>query len=146
MTPEAYAADVVTKWREGLAAWGQQPERIAKFRNAADVTIYTPGSNAGVPLNVLRSFSAPPEAVMDDADLVRDRITSAASGLLALLDVDADPVRSREHILLSNLLSHHWRAGKDVDLAGLIHGIQVPPFDRVGILDLETFFPVLHGF
>jgi len=138
---EEYAAAVATQWRDGLAAWQQQPERIAKFRDSAEVAIYTPGSSAGRPLNVLRSFAAPPAAVMDDADLVRDRITSAASGLLALLNIDADPVRSREHILLSNLLSHHWRAGNDVDLAGLIHGIQAPPFTKVGILDLDTFFP-----
>jgi len=140
-SPDTYSADVAQRWREGLAAWGQQPERIARFRDSADVAIYTPGSGAGLQLNVLRSFAAPPAAVMDDEDLVRDRITSAASGLLALMNIEADPVRSREHILISNLLSTAWRAGRDIDLPGLIQAIQSPPFKKVGVLDLESFFP-----
>ena len=92
-------------------------------------------------LTILKSFDAPPQQVIDDGDAFRDRVQSAASGVLALLGIDADPVKSREHILLSNVLSWAWQAGRDLDLPSLIHEIQQPPFQRVGVVDLETFFP-----
>ena len=98
----------------GAKAWprgAKTRERIRTFRDAVDIAIYTPGSNAGLPLTVLRSFTAPPAAVRDDADALRERIQAAVSGLLALLGIDADPLRSREHILLSNLLDRAWRDG-----------------------------------
>lgn len=141
MTADQFAELVAKSWRDGLAQWGQPPERIQRFRDAADIAIYTPGSNAGLPLTVLRSFAAPSPQVIEDADLFRDRISSAASGLLALLGIDADPVRSREHILISNILMHEWKAGRNLDIARLIGEIQTPPFEKVGIMDLESFFP-----
>ncbi len=142
MTPDQYAARVADMWRNGLASWGQAPDRIAKFRNSVDMSIYTPGSSAGLPLTVLRSFSAPSDAVLNDSDAFRERVSSAASGLLALLGIDADPVRSREHILISNILTRAWQDGRSLDIARLIGEIQTPPFEKVGIMDLETFFPV----
>jgi hypothetical protein len=126
---------------EGLAAWGQDPARIAKFRDSVDTAIYTPGSSAGLSLTILRSFAAPPAALLADGDALRERIMSAVSGLLALLGIDADPLRSREHILLSNIFDRAWRAGHDIDLGGLIHDIQTPPFAQVGVVPLDSFFP-----
>lgn len=146
LTPEAYAAETAGKWRKGLADWGQDPARIRRLKDAVETTIYTPGSTAGVPLTVLKSFDAPPPAVADDPEALRERVTSTTSGLLALLGVDADPVKSREHILVSNLLEHAWRAGRGLDVAGLIREIQQPPFDRLGVLDLESFFPAKDRF
>ncbi|MCB1219002.1 ATP-binding protein, partial [bacterium] len=128
-------------WRNGLAVWDQDPDRIGRYTGAADRVIFTPGSRAGVPLAVLRSFAAPPAAVRDDADALREKITGAVSGLCALLDLDADPLRSRDHILLSSLLDHAWREGRDLGLADLIRQIQAPPFDRLGVFDLESFYP-----
>ena len=98
------------------------------------------------PLTVLRSFAAPDAAILNDSEALRDRIMSAVSGLLALLQVDADPISSREHILLSSILDHAWRAGNDVDMGTLIRSIQAPPFDKVGFLDLESFFPASDRF
>ena len=141
MTADEFAAETARVWRQGLADWDQTPERIARFREAVDVSIYTPASEAGLPLTVLRSFAAPSDAILNDADAMRERITASVSGLLALLGISADPIRSREHILLSNLLDRAWREGRDVDLGGLIHGIQSPPFDKVGFMDLDSFFP-----
>ena len=109
MDPAEYAKRTATTWRRGLADWGQDPSRISKFRDAVDITIYTPGSTAGLPLTVMRSFAVPPPAVMDDSDAQREAIMSAVSGLLALLGIAADPIRSREHILLSNIFAHAWR-------------------------------------
>ncbi|MAT69545.1 MAG: ATP-binding protein [Planctomycetaceae bacterium] len=141
LSPDDFAAQTAELWRNGLGKWGQSGERIGRYNAAVDKVIYTPGSTAGVPLTILKSFNAPPSAVMNDGDAYRDRVQSAASGVLALLGIDADPVKSREHILLSNVLDHAWRDGRDLDLAALIHEIQTPPFKRVGVVDLDTFFP-----
>jgi len=145
-TVDEFAAQEAGKWREGLTAWGEDAARIAMYRQAADIAIYTPGSNAGLPLTVLRSFDAPPPAVLQDNDAFRERVTSAVSGVLALLGIDADPLRSREHILLASLLDKSWRDGVNLQIADLIRGIQSPPFDKVGLLDLETFFPAADRF
>jgi hypothetical protein len=141
MTPDQFAAETARRWRRGLADWGQDAARIERFRAAVDIPIYTPGSNAGLPLTVLRSFDAPAPQLIEDADAFRQRVNSSASGLLALLGIDADPVRSREHILISILLDRAWRSGRNVDIAALIREIQRPPLEQVGVLDLETFYP-----
>ncbi len=141
IAPEALAAKTAQAWREGLAAWGQSPERIARFRDAADAAIYTPGSQAGLPVSVLKSFAAPPPKLREDPEVLRERITGATSGLLALLGIDADPLQSREHMLLANILEAEWRGGRDASIADLIRLIQAPPFDRLGVLDLESFYP-----
>jgi hypothetical protein len=136
-----HAAKTAESWKNGLAEWGQAPERIAKLRAAADVTLYTPGAETGLPLSVLRSFSAPPAELLADAGALRDRVGSVVSGLLSLLGVEADPLQSREHILLANILEGAWRAGLSLDMTGLIQAVQKPAFDKLGAFDLETFFP-----
>ncbi len=141
VTVDEYAKETAKRWKEGLAEWGQEPERIQRFRDSVDMAIYTPGSNAGLPLTVLRSFAAPPAAILDDSDAFRERVSSATSGLLALLGINADPVRSREHILVSNIFTQAWQQGRGLDLARLIGEIQSPKFNKVGIVDLESFYP-----
>lgn len=138
---DEYAAKTAAKWQDGLAQWGEDGARIKRFRESADVAIYTPGSSAGLGLTVLRSFAAPGPELVQDAEALRERVTAAASGLLALLGVDADPLRSREHILLSTLFDRAWKDGKDIDLGELIRNIQSPPFDKLGVMDLESIFP-----
>ena len=144
--PPTLAAKTAERWKNGLAEWGQQPERIARLRESADIVIYTPGSSAGLPLTVLRSFKAPPAAVRDNGEAFRDSLQSAASGLLGLMGIDADPVRSREHILISNILAQAWQDGRDVELGELIHSIQSPPLQKIGVIDLESFFPAKDRF
>ncbi len=122
-------------------SWDEGPDRIRRFCDAVDRVIYTPGSSAGIPITVLKSFAAPPAELVADADAFSERIASATSGLLALMGIDADPVRSREHIFLSTLLDTAWRAGKDVDLRQLIQDIKRPPITKVGAVDLESFYP-----
>lgn len=135
------AAALAERWRKGLADWGQDGARIRKLRAAADLAIYTPGSSAGTPISVLRSFKAPSAQLMGDTDLYRERVQATAMGILTLMGVDADPLTSREHVLIANLLDHAWQNGQDLDVAGLIRAIQQPPFERVGVLDVESFFP-----
>ena len=140
-TVDEYAEATALLWRNGLEQWGQDGDRIARFRDSVDLAVYTPGSTAGISLSVLRSFAAPSAAVSADEDALRERVQASVSGLLSLLGVDADPITSREHILLSNLVDGSWREGRDLDLAELIRQVQAPPFDKLGVVDLETFFP-----
>ncbi|MEO8019175.1 MAG: ATP-binding protein [Pseudomonadota bacterium] len=136
-----FAATTAETWKRGLAEWGQAPERIGRLRAAADVAIYTPGAETGLPLSVLRSFLPPPAELLADAGALRDRVGSVVSGLLSLLGIEADPIGSREHILLANILEGAWRAGLSLDMTGLIQAVQKPAFDKLGAFDLETFFP-----
>jgi hypothetical protein len=145
-TPEQFAARTAEQWRTGLADWGQDGARIARLRDTVDLAIYTPGSTAGLSLTVLRSFDAPPPALVSQVEAYRQRISSTVSGLLALLGVVVDPISSREHILLSNVLDYTWRAGTNLDMAGMIRAVQSPPFQEVGVMDLETFFPARDRF
>jgi hypothetical protein len=136
-----YAKTTADTWKQGLADWQQDGERIQRLRDAADVVVYTPGSRAGRPLSLLRSFSPPDAVTLGDGAALKECIGSAVSGLLGLVGIDADPLKSREHIFLANLLEHSWRAGVSLDLAGLIQAVQKPPFDKVGVFDIETFYP-----
>ncbi|WP_373500251.1 ATP-binding protein [Desulfococcus sp.] len=141
MTPEQYAACEAEAWRTGLGEWGQGPERIARLASAAELAVYTPGSTAGRPVSVLRNFAPPPPGLMEDADLLRERIQSTVTGLLGLLGLDADPMAGREHILIANIFETAWAEGRTLDLAGLIRAVQAPPFERVGVMPMEMFFP-----
>ena len=141
LSVDAYAAKIAERWRNGLEDWHQPTSRISKLANACDFNIFTPGSDAGIPVSILSSFAAPPAEMQEDADLMRDRVSTTATSVLGLLGIDADPIRSREHILLTTVLDHFWRQGKDLDLGALIRHVQQPPVERVGVMDLETFFP-----
>jgi hypothetical protein len=140
------ARQTAENWKAGLAEWGQDGARIARLRGAAEVCIYTPGSEAGLPLSVLASFAPPARPAAEGGEALRDRIRGVVSGILALIQLDADPLRSREHILLSNILDRAWREGRALDLGTLIAEIQSPPFDKVGFVDLESFFPAKDRF
>jgi hypothetical protein len=146
LTRDAYAAQQAELWRKGLAEWGEDGARIQRLRDAAEIVVYTPGSTAGVPISIVKSFAAPPAAVREDTELFRERIGTTATSLLGLLGIDADPLRSREHILLAKLLETAWREGRDLDLTELIRQIQAPSFAKVGALDLEAFFPAKDRF
>ena len=126
-------------WTKGLGDWGQDGARIQRLRDAADFKIYTPGSDAGLPVSVLGSFAPP--ADRSDAEAVGDQIGAIATGLLALLGIDADPIKSREHILLSSILGAAWASGQALDIPALIAQIQTPPFAKIGVLGLDSFYP-----
>ena len=141
ITQDELASETADKWRSGLQSWGQTSERIQRLKNAVDISIYTPGSNIGLPMTVLKSFDAPPPEVRDDKELMGDRVTGAVSGLLTLMGIDADPMTSTEHILLSSILQKQWRQGKNVGIGQLIRLIQKPPLERIGVVDLDSFMP-----
>jgi hypothetical protein len=136
---DEHARVVAAQWRDGLAASGQDGARIARLRAAVDLALYTPGLATGRPLSVLRSLAAPAGAKPGESE--EDRVSAAAASLLALLGLEADPLRSREHILLANLIGLAWREGQSLELPELIRRVQRPPLARVGVLDLEAFYP-----
>jgi hypothetical protein len=146
LTLADFAAQQAELWRKGLANWDQDGERIRRLRAAAEFVIYTPGSNAGVPVSILNSFAAPPQTILSDSELLRERLSSTVSGLLALLGIDADPTRSREAIFLANLLQRAWQEQRDLDLGALIQQIQNPTVQRIGVMDVETFYPAKDRF
>ena len=141
VTTDEYAKQQADLWKNGLAKWGEDGARIAMLKAAADFTIYTPGSNAGVPVSIVKSFAAPSAELADDRELMRDRVSATATALLSLVGVEGDPLQSREHILVSTILDTAWRDGRNLDLATLIQQVQTPPVSRIGVLDLEAFFP-----
>jgi hypothetical protein len=141
INPDTDANEEAELWKNGLQAWGQDGARVQKLKDAAEFVIYTPGSNAGIPVSIIKSFAAPPTEVLDDNESFTGKVNSTATSLLALAGIDADPLKSREHILVSTILASEWKNGKDLDLAALIQQIQNPPFKKVGVLDLDSFFP-----
>lgn len=141
-TTAEYAATMAETWAKGLAQWGQSPERIRRLRDAAEFVVYTPGSDAGIPVSVLHSLRAPSLSWDDHEETLRELVAGTVSALLGLVGVEADPIRSREHILLANIFELAWRRGQDLDLAQLIEAIQRPPMRKLGVFDVDAFFPV----
>lgn len=135
----AYAEQMSARWRQGLAETAQTPERIARLKASSEWRIYTPGSEAGLPLSILGTFTAPKAGL--SREVLTQKIDATATALLGLTGIAGDPVQSREHILIAQLLLHFWSAGKDLDLPSLILHIQNPPIRTVGAYNLETFFP-----
>ncbi len=141
ITVDQLAEKTATTWREGLAAQGIGPERIQQLRDAADVTVYTPGSSAGVPLDMIGSLRAPALSWESEAETLRDEIEGTVTSLLGLVGITADPLSSREHVLLANLIENAWRAGRNLDLGALIGEIQSPPVRKLGVFEIDAFFP-----
>jgi len=141
-TPGADAAAVASKaaesWRSGLASWSIDGTRMRALKDAADLSIYTPGSTSGMPINVLGALEPSPGA---DAEARADEIEAFVSGVLTLIDRPADPVAGREHILLSNLVARAWDTNEPIDLAALVAQVATPPIRKLGVFDLDTFFP-----
>ncbi len=134
------------RMEKSLLDSGQPVARVARLKRSAEVVVYTPGSEAGVPLSVLGSLGAPSLEIRSSPESMRARVQTTASALLGLAGIDADPVQSREHVLVSTLLEQAWAAGGGFDLAGLIRAVQTPPFASIGVLDLESFYPKSERF
>lgn len=141
LSQDDYAKSEAKKWKTGLDDWGQSSERIRELNKKVDIQIYTPGSNSGIPLRILNSFEVPSQEILDDTDLFHELISTNVTGILGLLGMDADPIQSREHILLSNIMMHFWNQGLPLDMTRLIQSLQNPPVDKIGIFDIDSFYP-----
>jgi hypothetical protein len=139
--PDELAAMTADMWKNGLAGWELGPDRMRELGMRAGLTIYTPGSSAGVPINILGSLTAPEGNFDEDAETYRDEIEGYVQSLLTLAGIESDPVSGPEHILLATIIEDAWKKGSGLDLAGLINGILTPPIRKLGVFDLDTFFP-----
>lgn len=135
------AAETAETWKKGLASWDQDGERIRRLRDSADFALYTPGSSAGRMVSVLDSLEAPPPALVAERDTLVELVNAAASSLLALLGIEADPMQSREHVLLASILLHAWEKGENLSLAALIGAVAQPPFAQIGVFPVDAFYP-----
>jgi hypothetical protein len=142
-TVEALAEDTAKRWKDGLAKWEIDGERVRAVSEAVEYAIFTPGSDAGIPVSILASLAAPDLDWNKDEEILREKIVSTVTALLGLVGIEADPVRSREHILLANLFENAWRAEKDVTLEELIRLVQTPPesMKKLGAFEINQFFP-----
>lgn len=142
LEPNEFARDVAQRWREGLSSWGIGPQRLAALKNAAEFNIYTPGSDAGLPISILDAMHAPREGWAGNEEYHRERIRGITTALLALTGTKTpNSVNSREHVLISNLFEYAWRNGIDLNLQDIIVQVQQPPFNKLGVLDIDSFFP-----
>lgn len=141
-----YAKQEADKWKKGLTDWNQDGARIKRLRESADFAIYTPGSNSGIPVSILKSFEVPAKEILQDSEAIREKISSTVTSLLSLVGIDANPIESREHILISSIMEYSWKAGKNLDIPSIIQLIQSPPINKIGVLDTESFFPSKERF
>ena len=146
LSVEEFSQQQADLWKKGLEEWGQTGERIQRLREAAEFVVYTPGSSAGLPISILKSFATPEAAVLEDGELFQDRVGTTVISLLNLVGIEAEAVQSREHILLSTIFGWAWKNGEDLSLEAIIRYVQDPPMEKVGVLDLETFYPAKERF
>jgi len=135
-----YAKKISTEWKEGLESWGQSSDRVQKFHDVQK-TIYTPGSSAGVSINVMSSLEAPPAQILEDGDTFSSYLKSTTTSLLSLVGINADPLESKEYILLAQIITKSWLANEDLTIEGIIGKILTPPFKKIGVLPLDDFYP-----
>lgn len=138
--PKAYAKEISELWKNGIESWDQDKERVEKF-HSVDKTIYTPGSSSGVSINVMSSLEAPSAEVMEQSDTLASYLKSTVTGLLSFVGVDADPLESKEYILLAQIISKAWVSKEALSIEHLIGKIINPSFDKIGVLPLEDFYP-----
>jgi len=141
-----YAADAAARWREGLQAWGIVPDRLHWLKRAAQYSIYTPGSDSGLPISILDAMQAPAEGWGGFEEAHRERISGIVTALLGLIGRQVEPVKDREHVLIANIFEHAWRQGQSLTLEDVIVQVQQPPFAKLGVFDVDTFFPEKERF
>ncbi len=135
---EERAETTAQSWKKGIESWHQDSERAARLKQV-DVTLYTPGSNAGVSIDILSTLRAPDADLMQEADLYASVLSSTVASLLSLVGEESD-AHAKSFGFLSALIDHLWRHGGSFDFAHLIGAILLPPFERVGVLSLDQFF------
>ena len=140
VTPDEMAASTAQRWREGLGDWGQDGARVGRLRDAATVSVYTPGATAGLGLSVLGAL-APPPGVEPGGDAFRDRVDAAVGSILSLVGIEADPLASPEHVFLARVVGDAWAAGRALTVADLIRSLQTPPFSEIGVMEVDAFYP-----
>ncbi len=137
MDLSSYAADIAQTWRDGLQQWGIVPDRLRWLKGASQLSIYTPGSDAGLPISILASLRAPRESWQGQEEIIRERISGLVTALFTLVGMSFEPVKDVEHVLVSNIIENSWRQGKDLTLEDIVLQIQEPPFDKLGVFPID---------
>jgi hypothetical protein len=141
-TLDQAAEEASEAWKTGLAQWDVDVEQLSVLKQAAQFAVFTPGSDAGLPVSILASLKAPGVPWEENREVLREQISGTVTALLGLVGIlNVDPVRSREHILLANIFEEAWKNGRDLDLETLILQTQTPPFKKLGVFEVNTFFP-----
>lgn len=135
----AFSADTAQRWRDGLTSWSIVPDRVRWLKRAAKYSIYTPGSDAGLPISILASLRAPKEGWVGNEEANREKINGIVSALLALIGLQVEPVKDKEHVLVANIFEYAWRQGKDLTLEDIILQVQKPPFDKLGVFPIDSY-------
>ncbi|PIE02873.1 MAG: hypothetical protein CSA81_05060 [Acidobacteria bacterium] len=135
------AEKTAQKWEAGINSYGQDKSRIAALKSKAEFTVYTPGHTAGNSVSILKQFDAPSEDLIRERSTLNSLINATVTSLLALIDISADPLKSREHILISCILLHYWTEGKSLTMEELIGQVVSPPFQKIGVFPLDQFYP-----
>ncbi|NQS72298.1 MAG: ATP-binding protein [Desulfobulbaceae bacterium] len=141
MTIQEWAAHTATSWQQGLTSWDQDGSRIRRLRESADFAVYSPGSSAGRMVSIVDSLAAPPADVLADQDMLTELVNVSVSSLLGLLGIEADPIKSREHVLLATILLNAWERGESLNFASLIGAVAQPPFAQIGVFPVDAFYP-----
>ena len=141
LSPAEFASREASKWEKGLAGWGIDSKRINRMRDSVNFSIFTPGSDAGIRIDLLGSFRCPPENIFSDRDLFLERVQGTATNLLSLLNIESDLISGREHLLISRILENTWMEGRNVDLPMMIAQVQDPPFSKIGVMSTDSFYP-----
>ncbi|MBL8166337.1 MAG: DUF87 domain-containing protein [Anaerolineae bacterium] len=135
----SYAADIAARWRDGLSNWGIVPDRLRWLKGIAQYSIYTPGSDAGLPISILASLAAPREGWAGNEEAHREKISGIVTALLALIGKNVEPVKDKEHVLISNIFEYNWQRGISLTLEDIILQVQKPPFNKLGVLDVDSY-------
>ncbi|WP_169942213.1 DUF87 domain-containing protein [Campylobacter sp. RM15925] len=137
LSVEEFAQNESQTWKKGIENSFQSLERVKTFKDSVELKIYTPKSSAGVGVALLGDFACP---YMDNEEEFSEYVSSLASSILSLIGVDND-VNSKEHLLISNIFTHKFKENSDVTLEELIGFIATPPFAKIGVFDVEKFYP-----
>ena len=136
---KSFAADIAHKWQDGLASWGIVPDRLRWLKGIAKYSIYTPGSDAGLPISILASLAAPREGWAGNEEAHREKINGIVTALLALIGLNVEPVRDKEHVLIANIFEYNWQRGINLTLEDIILQVQKPPFTKLGVLQIDDY-------
>jgi hypothetical protein len=139
LSPEQYAADTAQRWKDGLQSWGIVPDRLKWLSLAAKYSIYTPGSDAGLPISILASLRAPREGFHTNEEGNREKINGTVTALLSLIGKNANATEDPEHVLLANIFEFNWQQGRDLTLEDVIIQVQQPPFEKLGVFSVDQY-------
>ena len=99
------------------------------LRAKMEVRMITPGAFHGETVNIFSSLNK------------LDKVNTTVSALLKMIGEKHDPIQSRAHIFLSNLIRARIKLGHSNKLRELIHSIQDPPFNMLGAMELDEVYP-----